>query len=110
MTSLISERQSSVSQPVICQLSDFAPEYPGSFVESVLFLARQCKRKLQIETLCVFPARARERKWLARFDDEGVRYAFVPGKRHVILPLRRLLEAFHPVIFHSHFETFDIAA
>src|SRR5262249_15608908 len=108
MTSLISHRHASVSQPVICQLSDFGPEYPGSFVESVVFLARHCRSTLQIETLCVFPDRARGRRWLARFDHEGVRYAFVPRKRSVILPLRRLLGAFHPVIFHSHFETFDI--
>ena len=95
---------------VICQLSDFGPEYPGSFVDSLLHLARSCRQTLRLETLCVFPQRARGRKWLEKFDKEGVKYAFVPAKRNIALSLRRVLKDSRPLIFHSHFQTFDLAA
>src|SRR5688572_6005617 len=99
-----------MQKPVICQLSDFGPEYPGSFVDSLLYLARHCKESLHLETICVFPERARGRKWLKRFDSEGVEYAFVPAKRCAVLALARLLKDVRPLIFHSHFETFDLSA
>jgi glycosyltransferase involved in cell wall biosynthesis len=97
-------------KPIICQLSDFGPEYPGSFVDSLLCLAEYCRKAMQLETLCVFPERAKERKWLQRFDGEGVQYAFLPAKRNIISPLRNLLKDFNPLIFHSHFQTFDLGA
>ena len=96
--------------PVICQLSDFGPEYPGSFVDSLLHLARSCRQTLRLETLCVFHQKARGRKWLERFDKEGVKYAFVPGKRNIVFSLRQALKDSYPLIFHCHFDTFDLAA
>jgi len=95
---------------VICQLSDFGPEYPGSFVDSLLHLARSCRQRLRLETLCVFHQKARGRKWLERFDKERVKYAFVPGKRNIVFSLRQALKDSYPLIFHSHFDTFDLAA
>lgn len=98
-----------MKKPVICHLSDFSPEYPGSFVDSLLSLARHCRRGMGIETLCVFPDSARERPWLKRFQDEAVKYAFVPRKKNAILALRNALKDLEPVIFHSHFERFDLS-
>ncbi len=98
-----------MSHPIICQLSDFGPEHPGSFVDSLLYLARVCRQTLGLETFCVFPQRARGRRWLERFDKERVKYAFIPAKRNIVLSLRQTLKDFHPLIFHSHFETFDLA-
>ncbi len=94
---------------VICQLSDFSPEYGGSFADSLLCLARYCRQEMQLETLCVFPEAARGRAWLRRFNSEQIKYAFVPQKRNIISPLRTLLSGLKPLIFHSHFETFDVA-
>lgn len=99
-----------MKEPIICQLSDFGPEYPGSFVDSLLCLAEHCRRTMKLETLCIFPERARERKWLKRFDSKEIRYAFLPAKRNIIFPLRKVLGDYYPVIFHSHFQTFDLSA
>ena len=97
-------------KPIICQLSDFGPEYPGSFVDSLLCLAEHCRETMELETLCVFPERAKKRNWLKRFDSKKVPCAFLPAKRNIIVPLRSLLEEFNPLIFHSHFQTFDLGA
>jgi glycosyltransferase involved in cell wall biosynthesis len=99
-----------VKKSIICQLSDFSPEYPGSFVDALLFLARHCRETLKTETLCVFPERARDRKWLRIFDNEGIKYAFIPSKKNVVFALKRLLDDFQPLIFHCHFVTFDLSA
>src|SRR5438046_5877162 len=99
-----------MSKRIICHLSDFNPEYPGSFVDALVFLARHCRQTLNTETLCVFPERARDRKWLQIFDDEGIKYGFVPAKKNVVGPLKRLLDDFQPLILHCHFVTFDLSA
>ncbi len=96
--------------PVICHLTDFCPEYPGSFVDSLLCLARFCRTSLGVETLCVFPEQARERSWLSRFDAEGIHYDFVPVKRRVVPNVKTLLRDYNPLVFHSHFSTFDLPA
>jgi hypothetical protein len=99
-----------MNTPVICQLSSFSPAYPGSFVDSLLQLSRTCRHALRLETLFVFPDRARPRKWLEKFDQEHLKYAFVPGNRDILASLRQVLKGFEPVLFHSHFSRFDLAA
>lgn len=97
-----------MKMPTICQLCDFGPEYAGSFIDSLLYLASYCRQTMGLETFCVFPERARKRGWLKQFDKERIRYAFVPAKRNVILPLSKILSEHRPVILHSHFHTFDL--
>ena len=95
---------------VICHLSDFSPEYPGSFVDSLLSLSRYCRQVIGLETVCIFPEQATGLEWLELFDAEKVKYHFVPRKRNIVFPLRRLLQDYQPLIFHSHFETYDLSA
>src|SRR5215831_2479107 len=98
------------NRPIICQLCDFSPTTAGTFVDSILALARHSSEKMNLETFCVFPEEARERHWLKRFDNEGVLYGFVPRHRSVALRIRQLLVAFDPVIFHTHFSVYDLPA
>ena len=95
---------------VICHLSDFSPEYPGSFVDSLLSLSRYCRQVIGLETVCIFPEQATGLEWLELFDAAKVKYHFVPRKRNIVFPLRRLLQDYQPLIFHSHFETYDLSA
>jgi hypothetical protein len=99
-----------MKKSIICLLSDYGPEYPGSFIDSLLSLSRYCRDRMQIETFCIFPERARGRKWLQRFDDEKILYAFVPESRMVISDVRALLKNYHPLIFHTQFERYDLSA
>lgn len=98
-----------MKRSVICHLSDFAPEYPGSFVDALLCLAHHCRERFQIDTMCVFPQHAKERTWVSRFQNAGVAVGFLPRQRNVVLPLMRLLENSDPVIIHSHFDTYDVS-
>lgn len=95
---------------VICHLTDFGAPVPGSFIDSLLCLARYCREKLQIDMLCLFPDRARGRKWLSRFEEEGAIYAFIPETRAMIFDARHRLQNYDPVIFHTHFSPPDIPA
>jgi glycosyltransferase involved in cell wall biosynthesis len=100
----------SMREPIICHLTDFSPEVPGSFIESLLFLIQYCQKHLQLDTVCLFPTDARERPWLAQLERMGLRHGFVPRKRNVIREARSVLQPYAPLIFHSHFVTFDFSA
>ena len=96
--------------PVICQLCDFGPEVPGSFVDSMLYLAGHCRDELDIETFFFFPERAKKRNWLSRFDEQRFPYGFIPEKRNITFDAYKLLRNHHPLLFHTHFFQYDIAA
>jgi glycosyltransferase involved in cell wall biosynthesis len=96
--------------PVICHLSDFSPEYAGSFVDALMSLSRHCRDRSGIQTMYIFPEQAKEKEWLKRFDECGGLYACVPRTRNVVFHLRKLLKNYEPIVFHAHFSTFDIAA
>jgi len=100
---------SSMKKRVICQLCNFSPETPGTFVDSITFLAAYCRDRMDLETFCVFPAVARNKRWLRTFDEMGIRYGFVPRKRNVAAAVGRLLLDWQPVIFHSHFSLYDFS-
>jgi glycosyltransferase involved in cell wall biosynthesis len=95
---------------IICHLSNFSPEYSGTYVDSLVSLARNCRATIGVEILCVFPYQARSRGWLQRFDDEGILYGFIPRQRNIVFPLRSLLRDYNPLIFHTVFDLFDIAS
>jgi len=98
-----------VKNPIICHLCAFSPAtYGGTFVEAIVSLARYSRVKLKIETLCIFPEAAKDRKWLRLLDEEGIRYGFVPRRRNVTSKIRELLKDSDPLIFHSHFFFFDL--
>lgn len=96
--------------PIVCHLCDFGPEVPGSFVDSMLYLAHSCRHQMNIETFFIFPERARKRSWLNRFDKQCFPYGFVPRKRNIIFEVRNLMNDYNPLIFHTHFSQFDIPA
>ena len=98
-----------IKKPVICHLSPFGSEYGGSFVDSLLCIARYCRQKMQMETICVFPERAKTRNWLKTFKADGIRCEFIPTRRNVASDLRSLLRDCDPVIFHCHFSTYDLS-
>jgi glycosyltransferase involved in cell wall biosynthesis len=94
--------------PVFCHISNFSPEYPGTFVDALLCLAQHSRDDFQAQTLCIFPEEARERSWLKRFKDKGVDYGFVPRTRNVVGQLRNLLHGYNPLVFHTHFFLYDL--
>jgi len=97
-----------VKKPVICHLSDFSPEYPGTFIDSLLFLARYCRDRMQTDSFCAFPEKARGRRWLQALHDEGVSYGFVPRTRRAASCVRTLLRDYDPLVFHTHFFLYDL--
>jgi glycosyltransferase involved in cell wall biosynthesis len=97
-----------MKKPVICQLCNFSPETPGTFVDAIVSLARYCHDGMQIETFCIFPDSAQNKHWLQIFDEEGIRYGLVPRRRNVVSKIRQLLEDYDPLIFHTHFSLYDL--
>ncbi|MCA9419474.1 MAG: glycosyltransferase [Nitrospira sp.] len=95
--------------PAFCQLSDFGPEVAGSFVDSMLSLGKYCRQQFGVETFFIFPERAKNRKWLSRFNDGDFPVGFVSAKRNVISDVRDLLKEYDPLIFHTHFSQFDLS-
>ncbi|CUS39684.1 hypothetical protein COMA1_90008 [Candidatus Nitrospira nitrosa] len=94
--------------PTICHICDYGSQYGGTFIDSLLFLSRYCRDKLQVATFCIFPDRAKNRSWLSNLDAEGIGYGFVPHKRNVAGPIRSLLVGREPLVLHSHFFTYDL--
>src|SRR5947207_1732619 len=96
--------------PLICQVADFSSRSPGSFIDALLVLALHCRETMSKETFCLFPSEARGATWLSRFEENGVWYDFIPRDRHAFLRMRSLLKDHHPLIIHSHFVSYDVAA
>jgi glycosyltransferase involved in cell wall biosynthesis len=96
--------------PVVCHLCDFKAEYGGSFIESLIYLHRYCRRNLQVGLFCVFPENARNKTWMKRLNEESVQHGFVPRKKNVLGHVRLLLKNYDPVILHTHFFYFDLSA
>jgi len=94
--------------PTVCHLCSFSPEYGGTFIDSLLFLSRYCRDNLHISTFCIFPDKAKDRKWLLELDKEGIEYGFVSHKRNVVGQARSLLSDREPLVLHSHFFLFDL--
>jgi glycosyltransferase involved in cell wall biosynthesis len=64
---------------------------------------------MSTETFYVFREDARGRSWLKRFEEKGILHGFIPQDRYSVLHIRRLLDQYQPLIFHSHFVSYDIA-
>jgi glycosyltransferase involved in cell wall biosynthesis len=99
-----------MKRSTICLLSNYGPEYAGSFVDAILSLSLYCRDRLKIAPFCIFSERARGRKWLVRFNDEKILTGFVPESRAVIYHVRSLLYNYDPLIFHTHFDCYDLSA
>src|SRR5215831_13259204 len=96
--------------PTICHICDFGPEYGGTFIESLIFLNRYCRENLRVSTFCLFPDRAKNRRWLLELDKEEMGYGFVSYKRNIVGQVRSLLVDREPLVLHSHFFFFDLTA
>lgn len=99
-----------VKEPVICHICDFQPEYGGSFVETLIHLNRYCRDNLNMGIFCIFPVNARNKNWLKRLNEEGVRYGFIPRRKNIMRHTRLLLQDYEPLIIHTHFFMFDLSA
>jgi glycosyltransferase involved in cell wall biosynthesis len=97
-------------EPVICHISNFQPEYGGSFIDSLLALSQHCWCSYRIRTVCIFPHRAKDRAWIKKFDDQGVLYGFVPRRKNISRDVQAILQGYNPIILHSHFFLFDLSA
>jgi glycosyltransferase involved in cell wall biosynthesis len=95
---------------VICHVADFRSRSPGSFIDALLFLALDCRERMNTETFCIFPEEARGKSWLKRFEDEAVLHGFLLHGRNTFRCMRTLLEKYQPLIFHSHFFSYDVSA
>jgi glycosyltransferase involved in cell wall biosynthesis len=103
-------RVSILKEPIICHICDFQPEYGGAFVDALVNLNRYCRNNLQVGIFCIFPVNARNKSWLKRLDEEGMRYGFVPRHRNIIRHVRLLLQNYEPLILHTTFFLFDLSA
>ena len=95
---------------VICWLSDFSAEYPGSFIDALVALARYCRDKMHVETFCIFPDTAIDKVWLRQLDAEKIRYGLVSRKVNVVGQIRALLCDDEPLLFHTHFFFYDLSS
>lgn len=94
----------------VCQLCNFSPETPGTFVDALIALADYSRKEAGLETFCVFPETAKERRWIAILERERIACGFVPRRRGVVSSIRALLRDRNPVIFHSHFSMYDLGS
>src|SRR5467141_557579 len=82
--------------PVICHLSHFYPRSRGSFIDALSFLAMHCRDRLKIETLFLFPEKARANTWVKEFEERGIMHALIPENRNRFLAARALLDKYQP--------------
>jgi len=69
-----------------------------------------CRDRLKIETLFLFPEKARANTWVKEFEERGIMHALIPENRNRFLAVRALLEKYQPLILHSHFVAYDLLA
>ena len=96
--------------PTICHICNFAPEYGGTFIESIVFLSQYCRNTFQVATFCLFPEKARDRSWLSKLNEAEIEYGFIPHKRNVVEQARHLLSERELLLLHTHFFFFDLTA
>jgi len=101
------------AQPVrVVQLTDFVSRYPGSFIPALAALARAGRRR-GLAFQAVFGPGAERRDWYRQLACDGLQPTVAPamGRRARAAWLRALLaQAPGPVILHTHFAYWDIAA
>lgn len=95
----------------LIHLADYGGTYPGSFipmVRTVLDAARQ--RGWIVEA--VFSRIARDRSWLGELQAEGFRCRLADTDRRKLPPelLDEITACDQPIILHTHFTSFDLAA
>lgn len=94
----------------LIHLADYGGSYPGSFIPMVrAVLERARGRGWEVEA--VFSEVARERDWLGELRAEGYACSTAPaGRRELARTVARLATRGEPVILHTHFTAFDLAA
>jgi glycosyltransferase involved in cell wall biosynthesis len=96
----------------VVQLTDFASRYPGSFVPALVALARG-GREQGLSFQAVLRSGAERHEWYRRLPAEGIEPLVLPptGRRAQVRWLGGLLAAQPgPVVLHSHFAYWDVAA
>jgi glycosyltransferase involved in cell wall biosynthesis len=100
----------STTTPRLVHLAEYTPPHAGSFIpmmRSTLAKARQSGWEAE----AVFPTAARDRSWIASFEDEGipVRYTEAMTTRQRARWIGDLLdEEVRPTVLHAHFSTYDV--
>ena len=98
--------------PTVVHLAHYGGPYPGSFIPMLLAAARAV-RDAGWGFDCVFDPIARGRPWLEGLAQEGIEPAFaaIDDRGQLTTWIEgRVRELDQPVILHSHFSGFDVAA
>jgi glycosyltransferase involved in cell wall biosynthesis len=97
----------------LIHLAGYGGPYPGSFIPMLRAIMRAAQQR-GWTTETVFTPISRERAWLAELDEDGIPYRFPPAgasRRELTGWIGRMLaEQDGPVLLHTHFTHFDVAA
>jgi D-inositol-3-phosphate glycosyltransferase len=104
-----------LSEPRLIQLSDFHRPEGGSFLPFVRGILRAARER-GWKTEAAFFEPARDREWAAELEGEGVAVHFAPeamrgSRRRLAAWLSPILDRGEaPIVLHTHFVGFDVAA
>ncbi|MGC9218832.1 MAG: glycosyltransferase family 4 protein [Athalassotoga sp.] len=96
---------------MIAEICDYAAEYSGNFISSLLNLAQKVRSDLKMETLFVFPKESENKQWIKLIDQSGFKVVFVDRNsslRDQKKFFRELAEKYGIKLMHTHFVKFDI--
>jgi glycosyltransferase involved in cell wall biosynthesis len=101
----------STSGRCVVHVADFSAPFETNFVSSLVNLSKAAQAHLGLDSVFVFPERARGLGWLREISEAGIPVRFLElnsSHRDRVAALRRIGTESRSVIFHSHFGTFDV--
>jgi len=61
---------------MIAEICDYAADYSGNFISSLLNLAKKVRSTLKVETLFIFPEESRSKPWIKLITDANFKVVF----------------------------------
>lgn len=98
---------------MIVHLADYAAEYTGNFIYSLIELAKNTDRILNKNTLIIFPLEAKSKEWINLLKENNIYVDFVDIKtvgKNRINEIKKLINKYkkNPKIIHTHFARFEM--
>lgn len=98
---------------MIVHLADYAAEYTGNFIYSLISLSTSIRKEKNIDTLVILPMEAKSKKWIKKLNENSILVDFVDMSLNYKSKYDKVISIINkynekPLIIHTHFARFEM--
>jgi len=97
----------------ILHMMNYGGPYSGNFISSLLFLEEKVSKERGINSIFIFPERAKKRAWLTLIQRRKIPIFFIDKKMTLLKRIKNIItitKDYNVILVHSHFTAFDLDA